>query len=81
LLAQRRRRAGTGGHRFPRESAWSANSEGGELLISVIKELWAFMRERKKLWLAPIVILMVLLSGLLFLAQGTALAPFIYSIF
>lgn len=62
-------------------SAWSANFEGAELLISLIKELWAFMRERKKLWLAPIVILMVLLSGLLFLAQGTALAPFIYSIF
>lgn len=62
-------------------SAWSANFEGGKSLISVIKELWAFMRERKKLWLAPIVILMVLLSGLLFLAQGTALAPFIYSIF
>ena len=50
-------------------------------MLSLIKELWAFMRERKKLWLAPIVILMVLLSGLLFLAQGTAFAPFIYSIF
>jgi hypothetical protein len=62
-------------------SAWSVNSEGGQLLVSVIKELWAFMRERKKLWLAPILIIMVLLSGLLFLAQGTALAPFIYSIF
>jgi hypothetical protein len=62
-------------------SAWSVNSEGEQLLLSVIKELWAFMRERKKLWLAPILIIMVLLSGLLFLAQGTALAPFIYSIF
>jgi hypothetical protein len=62
-------------------SAWSVNSEGDQLLVSVIKELWAFMRERKKLWLAPILIIMVLLSGLLFLAQGTALAPFIYSIF
>jgi hypothetical protein len=39
------------------------------------------MRERKKLWLAPIIVVMVLLSALLFLAQGTALAPFIYSIF
>ena len=47
----------------------------------MIGELWAFMRERKKLWLAPIVILLVLISGLLILAQGTALAPFIYSIF
>ena len=50
-------------------------------MLAVIKELWAFMRERKKLWLAPIVVLLVLVSGLLFLAQGTALAPFIYSIF
>jgi len=39
------------------------------------------MRERKKLWLAPIIVLMVLISGLILLAQGTALAPFIYSIF
>jgi hypothetical protein len=50
-------------------------------LLSVIKELWAFMRERKKLWLAPILVVLVLVSGLLLLAQGTALAPFIYSIF
>lgn len=50
-------------------------------MLSVIRELWAFMRERKKFWLAPIILVMVLLSGLLFLAQGTALAPFIYSIF
>jgi len=39
------------------------------------------MRERKKLWLAPIIVVLVVLSGLLFIAQGTALAPFIYSIF
>jgi uncharacterized membrane protein len=50
-------------------------------MLSVIKELWAFMRERKKLWLAPIIILFVLVGGILVLAQGTALAPFIYSIF
>jgi hypothetical protein len=50
-------------------------------LGTLIRELWAFMRERKKLWLAPILILCVLLGGLLLLAQGTALAPFIYSIF
>jgi hypothetical protein len=50
-------------------------------MLTVIRELWAFMRERKKLWLAPIIILFVLLGGLLILAQGTALAPFIYSIF
>ena len=50
-------------------------------MLPLIRELWAFMRERKKLWLVPIIIVMVLISGLLFLAQGTALAPFIYSIF
>jgi hypothetical protein len=50
-------------------------------VLILIKELWAFMRERKKLWLAPIIILFVLIGGLLVLAQGTALAPFIYSIF
>jgi hypothetical protein len=50
-------------------------------MLNLVKELWAFMRERKKLWLAPIIILFVLISGLLVLAQGTALAPFIYSIF
>jgi Family of unknown function (DUF5989) len=51
------------------------------LVLTVIRELWAFMRERKKLWLAPIILVLVLVGGLLFLAQGTALAPFIYSIF
>lgn len=50
-------------------------------MLILMKELWAFMRERKKLWLAPILILFVLIGGLLILAQGTALAPFIYSIF
>ena len=50
-------------------------------MLGVIRELWAFMRERKKLWLAPIIILFVLVGGILVLAQGTALAPFIYSIF
>ncbi len=50
-------------------------------MLSLIRELWAFMRERKKLWLAPIIVLMVLISGLILVAQGTALAPFIYSIF
>lgn len=50
-------------------------------MLSVVRELWGFMRERKKLWLAPIIVVLVVISGLLFIAQGTALAPFIYSIF
>jgi hypothetical protein len=40
-----------------------------------------FMRERKKLWLLPIVIMLVLFGGLVVLAQGTAVAPFIYTLF
>jgi hypothetical protein len=47
----------------------------------LIGELWAFMRERKKLWLLPILIVLVIVGGLLVLAQGSALAPFIYTIF
>jgi hypothetical protein len=45
------------------------------------KDLWLFMRERKKFWLAPIIIVMVLLGGLIVLAQGSAVAPFIYTLF
>jgi hypothetical protein len=49
--------------------------------MGVFGELWAFMRERKKLWLLPIVVVLVVVGGLLVFAQGSALAPFIYSIF
>ena len=47
----------------------------------IIGELWAFMRVRKKLWLLPILVVLVVVGGLLVLAQGSALAPFIYTIF
>jgi len=47
----------------------------------LLGELWAFMRERKKLWLLPILIVLVAVGGLLVFAQGSALAPFIYTIF
>ena len=50
-------------------------------MIELWKDLWLFMRERKKFWLAPIIIIMVLLGGLIILAQGSALAPFIYTLF
>ncbi len=49
--------------------------------ISIIAELWEFLKVRKKWWLAPIVILLILLGGLIILTQGSALAPFIYAIF
>ena len=48
---------------------------------SIIVELWAFMRERKKFWLLPILILMALFGGLILLTQGSAIAPFIYTLF
>jgi hypothetical protein len=47
----------------------------------VINELWQFMRENKKLWLAPIVLTLVVVGVLLVLAKGSALAPFIYTLF
>jgi Family of unknown function (DUF5989) len=46
-----------------------------------VLELWAFMRERKKFWLLPIVIILVLFGGLIVLTQGSAVAPFIYTLF
>ena len=49
--------------------------------MSFLAELWAFMRARKKYWLFPVVIMMVLLGGLLVLVQGSAVAPFIYTLF
>jgi hypothetical protein len=48
---------------------------------TVVLELWTFMRIRKKWWLLPLVAVMLIVAGMLFLAQGSALAPFIYSIF
>jgi drug/metabolite transporter superfamily protein YnfA len=49
--------------------------------MNLISELWAYLRERKKWWLAPVLLLMLLVGALLVFAQGSALAPFIYTIF
>lgn len=49
--------------------------------VSLIREVWAFMKVRKKWWLLPIIVVMVLVGLLLIFAQGSALAPFIYTIF
>lgn len=49
--------------------------------MDFLRELFAFLRLRKKLWLAPIVIVMVLLGGLLVIAKGSMVAPFIYTLF
>ena len=49
--------------------------------MSLLKEFWLFLRVRKKWWLLPIILVMLLLGTLLVFAQGSALAPFIYTIF
>lgn len=48
---------------------------------SLLAELWAFMRVRKKLWLLPLVVALLAVGTLIALAQGSALAPFVYTIF
>ena len=49
--------------------------------MELLSELWSFMKVRKKWWLLPIIVVMVTVGSLLVLAQGSALAPFIYTIF
>ena len=50
-------------------------------MLELIKDLWGFMRARKKFWLAPIIIILLLLGSLIVLTQGSAIAPFIYTLF
>jgi hypothetical protein len=50
-------------------------------MAGILRELWAFMKVRKKWWLLPIVVLLILVGGLLVFAQSSVLAPFIYTIF
>ena len=50
-------------------------------MLDLLKDLWGFMRVRKKFWLAPIFIVLLLLGALIVFAQGSAVAPFIYTIF
>ena len=49
--------------------------------MGLLKELFLFLQSRKKLWLAPILLVLVLFGGLIILSQGSAVAPFIYTIF
>ena len=51
------------------------------LMLSFLKEFWEFLRERKKYWLFPIIIVLTLFGVLIVLSQGSAVAPFIYTIF
>ena len=50
-------------------------------MLDLLKDLWGFMRERQKLWMAPIIGIMLLLGILVVMTQGSALAPFIYTLF
>jgi uncharacterized protein DUF5989 len=50
-------------------------------MLSFLQEFWAFLRARKKFWLLPIFIMMVVFGGLVVLTKGSAIAPFIYTIF
>ena len=50
-------------------------------MLDLLKDLWAFLKVRKKFWMAPIVIVLVLLGALIVLSQGSAVAPFIYTLF
>lgn len=47
----------------------------------LLKDLWGFMRERKKFWLAPIIIILLLLGALIVFSEGSVMAPFIYTLF
>lgn len=49
--------------------------------LSILKELWAFMRVRKKWWLGPIIFFLIMLGLVIVMAEGSALAPFIYTLF
>ncbi|MDJ0926662.1 MAG: DUF5989 family protein [Gammaproteobacteria bacterium] len=50
-------------------------------MMDFLTDLWGFMKVRKKFWLAPLILVMVLLGGLIIVAQGSAVAPFIYTLF
>jgi hypothetical protein len=50
-------------------------------MMSFIKEMWSFLRQRKKFWLLPLLLVMALLGVLIVMAQGSVVAPFIYTLF
>ncbi len=50
-------------------------------MLELLKDIWGFMRVRKKFWLAPVILVMLLLGMLIVLAEGSAVAPFIYTLF
>ena len=55
--------------------------DSSDAMISFVRELWRYMRVRRKYWLLPIMVAMALLGALIVLSQGSAIAPFIYTLF
>jgi len=53
----------------------------GDFMMDTLKDLWAFLKERKKWWLLPVVVVLLLVGALLILSSGTAVAPFVYTLF
>jgi hypothetical protein len=64
-----------------RRNPGSENPDATRAVMSFLSELWAFMRARKKFWLVPVLIMMVIFGGLVVLTKGSVVAPFIYTIF
>lgn len=54
---------------------------GGFIMIDLLIDLWGFLKERKKWWLFPIIIILLLLGSIIVLSSGSAIAPFIYTLF
>jgi hypothetical protein len=63
------------------EDSFKGTGMGTSSKLSIVSELWAFMRVRKKWWLGPILVMLLLLGMLVVFTQGSALAPFIYTLF
>ena len=61
--------------------SWHNGMSRTKEVVSLVGEFWEFLRERKKWWLAPIVIVLGLFGALIVFTQGSAVAPFIYTIF
>ena len=68
-------------HKMPEVNRYKERVTMARSKFGIIKEFWSFMKVRKKFWLAPLLMSMVLLGLLLVVAQGSAVAPFIYTLF
>ncbi len=65
----------------PGEAPDAPHDHRGSKMLSLVKELFSYMAARKKWWLLPTILVLLIFGGLLVLAQGSAIAPFIYTVF